>query len=325
MSLTMSAVTRRAAGAMALLAALAGSKASAATVAQWNFETDLIAGTAVNGQVVSHPSATAAFDAAIQDISGNGNHLSAFAQNGGFTAMQFSNVIAPGTTTGSTLSVENQPGQCCPVLSSQDDLEVGGVNVGALAQWTIEASVNLKDLGGWRTIVGKDGVGQATNGDGNQAPLYLQKKGDGTQQFRINYVDVQGYGHIADSTTVAAANTWYHLAAVSDGNTLKLYVNGALETSVDMTGGPSTDRAMVALDEAGFEGPGTTAPYGWSLFRGMYGDGHGDRVDGYIDDVRISNMALDAAQFLYQIPEPGMATLAGSALLAGAVTRRRRR
>lgn len=325
MSLTTSAVARRAAGAMALLAALAGSNALAVTVAHWNFETDLIAGTAVSGQVVSHPSATAAFDAAIQDISGNGNHLSAFAQNGGFTAMQFSNVIAPGTSTGGSLSVENQPGQCCPVLSSQDDLEVGGVNVGALSQWTIEASVNLKSLGAWRTIVGKDGVGQATNGDGNQAPLYLQKKGDGTNQFRINFVDVQGHVHIADSATVAAANTWYHLAAVSDGNSLKLYVNGALETSVDMTGGPSTDRTMVALDEAGFEGPGTTAPYGWSLFRGMYGDGHGDRVDGYIDDVRISNAALSPGEFLYQIPEPGVATLAGGALVAGAVTRRRRR
>jgi hypothetical protein len=274
--------------------------ACAVTVAHWNFETDLIAGTAVNGQVVSHPSATAAFDAAIADISGNGNHLSAFAQNGGFTAMQFSNIVASNAQTNSTLSMENQPGQCCPVLSSQDDLEVGGVNVGAMAQWSIEASVNFKGVAGWQTLVGKDGWQQATNGDINQAPLYLQKKGDGTNQFRINFVDAQGFVHIVDSTTVAGTGGWYHVAATSDGSNLRLYVDGVLENTLDMTLSGSSDRSMAALDEAGFEGAGTTAPYGWSTFRGMYNDGHGDRVDGYMDDVRISNAALAPAQLLYQ-------------------------
>ena len=211
---------------------------------------------------------------------------------------------------------------CCPVLSSQDDLEVGGVNVGALAQWTIEASVNLRDLGGWRGIVGKDGVGQATNGDGNQAPLYLQKKGDGSQEFRINFVDVQGYAHIVDSTTVAAVNQWYHLVASSDGNKLRLWVNGNLEGELDMTLSPSTDRSMVALDESGYEGAGTVAPYGWTLFRGMYGDGHGDRFDGYIDDVRISNMALATSEFL-QVPEPTSLVLLMVGAAAALATRRR--
>jgi hypothetical protein len=290
------------------------------TIAHWDFENELINGSPVDGTVVPHPSATGAHDDSIPDISGNGNHLSAFAQNGSFTEMRFSNVVAPNNQTGSTLSATNAP-VCCPVLSSQDDLELGGVNVGALAAWTIEASVNLRNLGGWRTIVGKDGVGQATNGDPNQAPLYLQKVGDGTQRFRINFVDVQGYVHIADSTTVAVANQWYHLVASSDGNTLKLYVNGVLEGSLDMTLSPSTDRSMVALDESGFEGSGTVAPYAWSLFRGMYNDGHGDRVDGYIDDVRISDMALSPSEFL-QVPEPGSIVLFVLGITLAAVLRR---
>jgi hypothetical protein len=300
--------------------ALAGS-APAATIAHWDFESELINGSPVDGTVVPHPSATGAHDNSIPDISGNGNHLSAFAQNGSFTEMRFSNVVAPNNQTLSTLSATNAP-ICCAVLSSQDDLEVGGVNVGALSAWTIEASVNLRVLGGWQTIVGKDGVGQATNGDMAQAPLYLQKKGDGTQQFRINYVDVQGYGHIVDSTTVAAPNQWYHLAATSDGSTLRLYVNGVLENSLDMTLSPSTDRALVALDESGFEGSGTVAPNAWSLFRGMYNDGHGDRVDGYIDDVRISNAALSPSQFL-QVPEPASAVLVLLGAVATLATRRR--
>ena len=273
----------------------------AATVAHWDFETDLIAGSAVNGQVVSHPSASGAFDAAIPDISGNGNSLSAF--NNSWAAMQFSSTVAPVNRTNTTLSVENQPGTCCPVLSSQDDLEVGGVNVGTLATWSIEASVRFKGVGGWQSMVAKDGVGQATNGDLQQAPLYFQKKGDGTNQFRINYVDAAGYGHVVDSTTVAVTNQWYHVVATNDGSTMKLYVNNVLENSLDLTASPSTNLAMVALDEAGFEGTGTTVPYAWSLARGMYNDGHGDRLDGFIDDVRISNVALDPSAFLNRPPD----------------------
>ncbi len=180
----------------------------------WNFETDLIAGSAVAGQIVSHPSINGAHDDAIADISGNSNHLSAFAQNGAFTAMAFSSTVLPSNATGSTLSIENAAGTCCPALSSQGDLEVGGVKVGALAQWTVEASVNLKTLGAWQTIIGKDGGPE--NADA-AAPLYFQKVGDGSQKFRINYRDVAGNRWIADSVTTAVAGEWYNLAASSDG------------------------------------------------------------------------------------------------------------
>ncbi|BBO31182.1 LamG-like jellyroll fold domain-containing protein [Lacipirellula parvula] len=305
-----------------LAGTLSASGASAATIAHWTFETDMIAGSATTGQTVSHPSANGLHDNAIPDLSGNGNHLSAFAQNGSFTAMLFSNVVAPNAQSGTTLSIENAPTACCGVLSTQDDLEVGGVNIGALPQWSIEASVNFKGVNGYQTIVGKDGFGEATNGDTRQAILYLQKTN--TNVFRINFVDVQGYVHIADGTTQAAIGQWYHLSATSDGNSLKLFVNGVLEKSFDMTTTLSTDRSMAALNEAGFEGTGTVAPYGWTTHRGMYNDGHGDRVNGYIDDVRISNAALAPAQMLFvAIPEPATLALAGFAAMGIVASRRR--
>ena len=275
----------------------------AVTVAHWDFETDLLAaGTPVNSQVVSHPSATGLFDAAISDLSGNGNDLSAFAQDGGFTAMQFSSNVASVNNTGSTLSVENAPGTCCPVLWNQDDLEVGGTNVGALAQWAIEASVSFKGLGGWQTFVGKDGFNVPGATDQLQAPLYFQKVGGGDtlNRFRINFVDAAGSTHILDSTTVAQVGTWYHVVATSDGSNLRLYVNNNLEGTLDISASANT--AMAALDEAGFEGTGTTVPYAWSLARGMYNDGHGDRLNGYLDDVRISDVALMPSEFLNRPP-----------------------
>ena len=83
-------------GAALLLATCAMTGSTwAATIAHWDFENELINGSPVDGTVVPHPSATGAHDNSIPDISGNGNHLSAFAQNGSFTEMRFSNVVAP--------------------------------------------------------------------------------------------------------------------------------------------------------------------------------------------------------------------------------------
>ncbi|TWT35932.1 hypothetical protein KOR34_08290 [Posidoniimonas corsicana] len=292
-------------GCVALAAAAAaisgGQAAQAVTIAHWDFESDLIAGSAVNGQVVSPAVTQGVFNAAVPDISGNGNHLSRFSvADAGFAVMQYSNVVLPGSKTGSTLSVVGAPGDCCEVLSSDGDLEVGGNKVAdSLTAWTIEASVNFTDSAGWQTIVGKDGFGQATNGDGNQATLYFQKKGDGSEGFRINYVDVLGNVHLADSTTTAVAGEWYNLAATNDGSTLRFYVNGVEESATDLTL-TSTDTRLAALDESGIAGDDATgdAPYVWSIARGMYNDNHGDRVNGYIDDVRISDVALTPEQFL---------------------------
>lgn len=174
--------------------------ATAGTIAHWTFETDLIAGSAVAGQTVSHPSAGGLFDAAIPDISGNNNHLSAFTGGGGgFADMAFSGTVNPLSGTGSTLSIDrrrlpssaNFPGLFNNGTGYDGDLKVGGVDVGALNAWTVEASVNFTDAGGWQTMVGKDGeyeqfgfapggmtyLDSTTGGgiDGNVAPLYFQK------------------------------------------------------------------------------------------------------------------------------------------------------
>ena len=79
-----------------LLLASAPAPVEAVTVAHWNFESDLIAGSAVADQFVSHNAAAGLFEAAVADISGNNNHLSAWAG----ADMAYRASLAPNRNTG---------------------------------------------------------------------------------------------------------------------------------------------------------------------------------------------------------------------------------
>lgn len=84
----------------------------------------------------------------------------------------------------------------------------------------------------------------------------------------------------AGSTTNMNTTTWYHVACVYDGSTIKTYVNGVSEGSNTSSG------SMIAT---------TTYPYtigaqSWSSGRYHYAGG--------IDDVAIYNRALSAAELL---------------------------
>jgi hypothetical protein len=95
---------------------------------------------------------------------------------------------------------------------------------------------------------------------------------------------------------------WYNLAGVSDGATLKLYVNNALVASTPIVS--ADPRLAVGTTSGGDWHAGE-----WSVGRGLFGGGHGDRAYGFIDEVRISNSALAADQLLMAVPEPTGAAL----------------
>src|SRR5262249_25131506 len=79
----------------------------------------------------------------------------------------------------------------------------------------------------------------------------------------------------AFGTANLALNTWTHLAATYDGTTLRLFVNGMLVSSV-ATSGPiitSTNQLQIGGDSI-----------------------YGQYFQGRIDEVRVYNAALSAAQ-----------------------------
>ena len=313
-------------GAMAVILVCQSGMALAGTVAYWRFEE----GPA--DAMVTHPAGTnGVFNADVADSSGSGNALSAWTADG--WAGEAYRTDVPATTVVRTGAANN--------FSIQNTGGYPGLFTGSAAMrtmtpssWTIEASFMPEETNGYRTLVGRDSRGANTKGattDAALSALYLQVMPN--EEVAIKFCDVDGYWHEAISAPGAvrgfaypnsAAGNWYNIAAVSDGKTLSLYLDDAenpnlgyqLVAQTDMTTSPSTNTALTAgLGSGGDWTAGT-----WTVMRGMYNGGHGDRAYGFMDEVRISDSALSVGQFLF--PEP--TSLLALVLFGGLAFGRRR-
>lgn len=287
---------------VALGLAIGITSVQAATVAYWRFE-DGVAGTDV-----THIAGTDnTFSPDILDVSGNGNHLSTWNTGGCCGYAYRSDVpssIVPITGAPNNLSVKNTGGGPGMFTSSAT------LDSMTPAAFTIEASWKMEN-GGHRTVVGRDARNVATS-NGNLAALYLQARPDNSVGILFN--DVTGATHEAfsapgflqgydwGSDPEGNLGNWYNLAAVSDGTTLKMFVNGELVASTAIVS--ADPRLAVGVDNGGDWHAG-----GWTVGRGIYAGGHGDRAYGFIDEVRISDHAVDPHEFLFPVPEPTSAVL----------------
>ena len=283
------------------LATLFTVSVQAATVAYWRFET----GPA--NAIVAHAGADGAFSGTTPDVSGNGNSLSTWSPGGGAGFAYRSDVpYATVTQNGGTnrFSVKNT-GAYPAMFTSAAGSAPTGINAQTMtpSQFTIEVSYKAEANAGFRTVVGRDAK-NVDPGNTNLAALYLQVRPD--DSVCISFTDVSGYTHTAFSppgwiygfnfaANPEGTNTpWYNLAAVSDGSTLKLYVNYVLVATNDLTASGSPNRALAKGSVGGTDWTAGA----WSVGRGLYAGGHTDRAFGFIDEVRISNSALTPAEFL---------------------------
>ncbi len=291
--------------------------ARAGTVSYWRFEGDG-GGAPTTGEAVAHTSgrttAVVSGGPVAIDVSGNGNTLYAWDASAG--GLDYTNAV-PGTWTGSdsnefsAVSASTDP----RAFSWSTQSAPSGVDLDTMQPlaWTIEASVYLDPsaASGWRTFIGRDGY-DVNSGDVNVASLYFQKTSGG--YLRIQFVDVAGNQWVATDSEPFQAGRWYHVAAQSDGSQLRLYkwdttVDAGYElvASTDISSADARlkadtiDSTTLPLDTPG-------EPMNWSVGSGMWGsggspeDGHVDRWIGMIDEIRISDHAVDPAAFLFNIP-----------------------
>jgi len=212
------------------------------------------------------------FRIASTDLSGNGNHLTAWSS----AWMKWSSVSTLGD-----FSMTGANGYPAAGTDSIYNPSITGVDAEAItpAKWTVEATFRPTALGGNQTIVGRDGAYTGTYG--MYAPLYLSTRGT---DLAIEYVDAAFNHHNLQVAAGLANNTWYHVAATSDGATLRLWLNGSQIGSLNVSG--SANSALV-------RGYGA-----WSVARGMFDAGHVDRFTGYIDEVAISTVDLNPGSFV---------------------------
>lgn len=251
------------------------------TVAFWRFE---------DGKAGDHTSNRKADrdTPAVRDASGNRNHLYAFGPN---TAPRFSDDVPADRTPGVDL-----PNRLClddtlapPDGSPTRDLfsspwayhTVVNADCYPFAQWTVEASFKLSELGRTHGIVGKDGSRDRSP----QAPFQLRVLDDGT--IEVAAVDDSGELRSVRSKAPIEANQWVHVAAVSDGETLRLLVNS------------SDNDGYVLQNESPFSGRLENLTGTWTLGRGWPSGSIGDDARAWIDEVRLSAAALEQRQLLF--------------------------
>lgn len=298
----------------------------AATTAWWRFEEGPAGANVARG---GQPDGT--FYGGVADSSGNGYSLSAWSDGGGAGYVYRSQVASstlPLNGLPNNYSVKNTGGY--PAMWTETG---SALQTWSPAQWTIEATFKLEN-GGFRTIVGRDSRGAATvNGD--LAAMYFQALPD--NGLAIKFSDVTGLWHEAVSANNAFTSfdfpsdndgnnaPWYSMAAMSDGATLSLYLRNVTAASgwnliaqTDLTLSGSLDTAL----SAGTGDGGDWDAGNFTVGRGLYAGGHGDRAWGYIDEVRLSDSALSIDQLL-MVPEPSSMAMAALGLGLVAFFRRR--
>lgn len=288
------------------------------TVAYWRFEEG-----PADAQVPHGGQPDGVYYEGTADSSGNGYGLSVWAE--GWAGYAYKTDVGGSVVSGNAnnFSVKNSGGY--PGMFTETG---AGIQTISPAAFTIEATFKLEN-GGYRTIVGRDSEGSVTTGNLDLAALYFQAIPDNA--LAIKFCDVSGYWHEAISATGifttfdfptnpdGIGTPWYSLAAVSDGSILSLYLRNVTEGGIwdliaqtDMTLSGSPDTALTAGTGDG----GDWDAGNWSVGRGLYNGGHGDRAYGYIDEVRISNDALGTGEFLMVVPEPTTMLLLGLGSLA---------
>jgi hypothetical protein len=176
-------------------------------------------------------------------------------------------------------------------------------------KWTIEASVKPAKLtGGFQVFVVRDGINVSTD-DPRVTPLAFHITPE--KHFEILFCDVDKRMHKAAAAAVTVEeNHWYHVAAVSDGRNLKLFVD-ALDgkgyslwavTGLPETGSTALARGAYPTSDPLAIGPGTGYPCIWSVGRGFYGGRVGNWFQGWVDEVRICDEALGPSEFLFAPP-----------------------
>ncbi|MFI4861700.1 MAG: LamG-like jellyroll fold domain-containing protein [Phycisphaerales bacterium JB063] len=267
------------------------------TMAYWRFEP---------GEVAPGPFAVSDLVArnlniAVPDTSGNRNHLYHSAPGTGDVR-----VAAPSDRLNADLAVDRSrstqsayfpPGLINEYFDlhtwSAESRPVRGANLDQpnWNEFSIEFSFLAESVEGTATILGLDG--EFTFGSGKR-PAFAFDLIDG--RLRLSGFDSQTRYRQVEPDLMIQPGTWMHVAIVSDGATLRVFIK---------EDGARGEYRQIG--ETPFEGriryPGPRSWDGfthtWTLGRGFFDGKMGQPFNGYIDEVRFCRIALNVREFLF--------------------------
>jgi hypothetical protein len=199
----------------------------------------------------------------------------AFDEAAGTTATDASGHGNNGTLTGATRTTAGKFGGALSFNGVSDTVTVADTDsLDLTSEMTLEAWVKPSAAGNWRTAILKEtaaGLAYAlyASTDASTPAAYVNLGGA---------LDQSAAGAAALSTT-----DWTHLAATYDGATVRLYVNGALAGSASLSGALTTSAGALRIG-------------GNSVW--------GEFFAGLIDEVRVYNRALSAAEIAADMNTP---------------------
>jgi hypothetical protein len=154
-----------------------------------------------------------------------------------------------------------------------------GMTLEAWVNPSANAGTSVND--GWRTVIMKE---RSTTG---LAYGLYSNDGDSNPSRPAGYIRNNGTDVEAANGPAVPIGVWTHLAVTYDGTTLRLYVNGVLRNSVSAPGGINASTAPLRIGgNTVFSVPGT------------------EYFAGLIDEVRIYNRALSAAEITADMNTP---------------------
>jgi hypothetical protein len=196
-----------------------------------------------------------------------------FSEGSGVQTLDASGQANTGTLSGATWNVAGKFGGALSFNGTSAMLTIADANsLDLTTGMTIEAWVNPTAGTAWRTVVLKENLGSLAYS------LYSANNASRPAGFVHMTSDVGATG-----TAAAPINAWTHLAMTYDGAALRLYFNGALVRTTAVTGAMATGTGALRI--------------GGNVVWGEY-------FKGMIDEVRVYNRALSAAEIQTDMTTP---------------------
>ncbi len=140
---------------------------------------------------------------------------------------------------------------------------------------TIEAWINATS---WQNLMYKGSVISNSNNTGGDNGFDIRAAENGKLELNLG---IGGSWATVTTPAIMELGVWYHIAAVYNGSTMKLYINGIERASVTQTG--------------------TISNFAGNLFFGECPGWNGRKFNGKIDEVRIWNIARTATEIVNTI------------------------